>query len=151
MRGPVPFLALSIVLLGAVGCGDPSARWEAGGIYSISDGDGFGVVKILAIDPDAVSVRIYRETFPTRPASIDPSELSLGRIDDPEGFGIGHLPLSPRDFALWFPVQLATLPVTEEELVGYRSWKESGGGVFDFGDASAFDDGDLETPDEVQR
>ena len=151
MRGPVPFLVFSIVLFGAAGCGDPSARWEAGGIYSISDGDGFGVVKILAIDPGAVSVRIYRETFPTRPASVDPSELSLGRIDDPEGYGIGHLPLSPRDFALWFPVQLATVAVTDEELEGYRSWKESGGGIFDFDDASAYEDEHLETADEVQQ
>lgn len=114
------------------GCGDPSARWEVGGVYTTSDGDGFGVVKILALDPDAVSIRIYRERFASRPVSLDSSALSLGSVDDPEGFGIGHLPLAPYDFAHWFPVQVATEPVTDEELEGYHYWKEAGGGAFDF-------------------
>jgi hypothetical protein len=120
-----------VLALGALAaCGDPASRWEPGGIYSTSDGSGFGVVKVLAVEPDAVSVRVYRERFPHRPPSVDPSGLSLGSIDDPNGFGVGHLPLAPRDFALWFPVHLATVPVTDSELEGYRAWKEAGGGVF---------------------
>lgn len=149
MRGLVSLLALTAIALGAGGCGDPAARWEPGGIYSISNGGDFGVVKILAIDPDAVSIRIYRERFPNRPDSVDPSTLTLGRIGDPAGFGIGHLPLAPRDFALWFPVHLTTQPVTEEELEGYRYWKESGGGTFNFDDMAASDGADAGAPPEV--
>jgi hypothetical protein len=122
---------LATTALALAACGDPARRWEPGGLYSVSDSSGFGVVKILAIEPDAVSVRVYRERFPTRPDSVEPAALSLGNIDDPNGFGVGHMPVAPRDFALWFPVQLGTQPVTDEELEGYRLWKESGGGVFD--------------------
>lgn len=135
MQAVVPLLALVAIALGTGGCKDPADRWEAGGIYSVSDGGGeFGVVKILAIDPGAVSVRIYSERFPSRPDSVDPDALTLGRIDDPETMGIGHLPVAPREFALWFPVQLTTQPVSDEELEGYRYWKESGGGVFGLDD-----------------
>ena len=148
MRRLVSFFTLSTVL-GAGGCGDPAARWEPGGIYSTSDGAEFGIVKILAIDEDAVSIRIYRERFSNRPSSVNPDTLSLGRIDDPQGFGIGHLPLAPRDFALWFPVHLATRPVTEDELDGYRYWKESGGGTFSFSDLTALEEAEAETPAEV--
>jgi hypothetical protein len=117
-------MCLCATALAVAACGDPASRWERGGIYSVSDEGGFGVVKILEIEPDAVSVRIYRERFPTRPQSVDPKELSLGALGDPNGFGVGHTPVAPRDFALWFPVRLAAEPVTEEELEGYRLWKE---------------------------
>ena len=132
LREIASWVAVSAAALGLAGCSDPSRRWESGGIYSVSDGDGFAIVKILAldVDPDMVSVRIYRERFETRPPSIDPRELTLGGIDDPEGFGIGHIPVAPRDFALWFPVHHVTEPVSEDELDGYRMWKESGAGAF---------------------
>jgi hypothetical protein len=132
-RAARTLLLVAVLCATVVACGDPSAHWEVGGLYSTSDGGEFGVVKILALEPDAVSIRIYRERFPARPTSIDPESLSLGSVDDPDGFGIGHMPIAPHDFALWFPVHLATEPVTDEELEGYRYWKESGGGTFDFG------------------
>lgn len=127
--------AFSCLLLVA-GCSDPSARWETGGIYSVGGGDGtFAVVKILAVDPGAVSIRLYRESFDSRPKNVAAYELSLGSLDDEDdeaGFGVGHLPLDYREFALWFPVLIRTEAVEEDELEGYRIWKENGGGVFSF-------------------
>lgn len=127
--------SLQIMLLMALlfaSCRRHESAWVPGGIYSISNGDGsFGVVKVLAIDPGAVSIRIYQESFPERPDQIDPAALSLGSAESEDGMGIGHLPLSPRDFALWFPVLILKADVAENELEGYRFWKASGGGVFE--------------------
>jgi hypothetical protein len=125
--------ALVLLGLGALtlACGEPSRHWEAGGVYSVSNGDGsFGAVKILALDPEAVGVRIYRESFPTRPSGLGSGDLSLGKIGD-ENLGVGHVPLAHRDFALWFPVLMTREGVSEEELEGVRIWREAGGGVFD--------------------
>lgn len=129
-------MLVAAVTVAVIGCSDPSSRWEVGGVYSISDGGQFRVAKVLAIDPEAVSIRIYRESFPTRPAVAERGDLSLGKVDDPEGFGIGHIPLSPKDFALTFPVKLRAEPVGDDELDGYRIWKESGGVAFSFEEAA---------------
>jgi hypothetical protein len=118
---------------------------KAGGLYSIiHDGDDgtFGVVKILVLEPPAVHLCIYANTFSSRPESIDLSTLSLGgiSIEDLEndtqelnmtGCGIGHLPLSLKDFGYgWQPVFLGYSLVTEDDLEGYKMWKEGSGGVF---------------------
>lgn len=126
-------LAIPATLVALLACGDPSARWEVGGIYSVSDGGEFRVAKVLAIDSDAVSVRIYRDAYAMRPQAVDPETLSLGSLEDPEGFGIGHIPLPYRDFALSFPVLLAVVGVSDDELEGYQYWKESGAGPIDLG------------------
>ena len=124
-------IAILLACLVPLSCSSYGKDWAVGGVYSIGNGDGtFGVVKILAIDPDAVSVRVYRNSFPDRPKSVDPPLRTLGRLGDQEGFGIGHLPLAHRDFALWFPVLLFKEKVGEDEQKGYKMWKESGGGVF---------------------
>jgi hypothetical protein len=51
-------------------------------------------MKVLAVDHSAIHVRLYKNRFTNRPQSVDTRELSLGSIDDPDGFGVGHLPLS---------------------------------------------------------
>jgi hypothetical protein len=56
--------------------------------------------------------------------------LSLGTVHDEDGFGIGHLPLSARNFAHWEPMIIGHEEVSPEELEGYNLWKESGGGVW---------------------
>ncbi|MBI3410322.1 MAG: hypothetical protein HY040_18440 [Planctomycetes bacterium] len=102
-----------------------------GGIYSIDNGDGkYGVVKILKLEPGVVHVRVYKNKFAARPNSIKVEELSLGSVKDKDGFGLGHLPISERDFKSWKAVLLATTEVRAEELDGYQLWKEAGGGVF---------------------
>src|SRR5688572_13725931 len=92
--------AAAVVLMWYLGRrgGDPA--WEPGGLYSIRHSErGFGVVKVLAIDPGVISIRMYKQTFETRPSSIDPSGLTLGSIDDADGFGVGHLPLDGPTFS----------------------------------------------------
>lgn len=124
--------AIAAISFLCVACGDPQSRWRAGGLYSVWEGEGsFGVVKILAIDPEAVSIRWYKESFPDRLTTASSRELSLGSVED-ENFGLGHLALDYRDFKLMFPVHIAQEPVSEEELDGYRIWSESGAGAFSF-------------------
>jgi hypothetical protein len=115
----------------SVGCGSGENSMIEGGIYSIDKGDGkFGVVKILKHDPGIVHVRLYKNKFASRPSSVKVEELSLGSVKDKDGFGIGHLPISERDFKSWKPVLLTKSEIREDELEGYRLWKEAGGGVF---------------------
>jgi hypothetical protein len=104
---------------------------SAGDICSIESGEGvFAIAKILALEPGIVHIRLYKEKFASRPDCIDATGLSLGTINDEDGFGIGHLPLSARNFARWEPIIIAHEGVSSEELEGYSLWKESGGGVW---------------------
>jgi hypothetical protein len=102
-----------------------------GGYYSIADGDVFSVANVLKIEPDKVHVRIYKQHFPQRPRSIDPALLTLGTINDEDGFGMGHLPLSLNRFRNREPLFLIYSEVKAEELEGYEYWRESGGGVWE--------------------
>lgn len=102
-----------------------------GHICSIESGEGrFAVAKILALEPGIVHVRLYKEKFDSRPNCIDDLGLSLGTVNDTDGVGIGHLPLSARNFASWEPIIITQAGGSEEELEGYNLWKESGGGVW---------------------
>ena len=104
---------------------------QKGALYSVDDGEGFfRVAKVLAVDPGGVHVRLYKNRFTVRPATTDPSKLDLGTIHDPDGFGMGHLPLTHRAFAAWLPVCLSVGSVTEEELDGYWEWQSAQGGYF---------------------
>jgi hypothetical protein len=105
-------------------------RYIPGGLYSIRDKHGYGVVKVLAVDPDIVHIRLYKNTFPDRPTNIDPSTLSIGKIADSDGIGIGHMPISRGDFLSWEPVLIMRSKVTPDELEGYEEWKKDRGGVF---------------------
>jgi hypothetical protein len=68
---------------------------SAGDICSIEAGDGlWGVVKVLAVDKDAVHIRPYKEKFSRRPQYALSGTLTLGTVHDTDGHGIGHLPLS---------------------------------------------------------
>jgi len=124
---------ISFVLLLSV-CNDSksvSNDWHAGGLYSTADGQGqFSVVKILVLEPNAVHVRVYKQRFSSRPTSIDPASLTLGQLDGKDSFSIGHLPLSRSSFASWAPVFITQQPVSDDELEGYKMWKEAKGGVF---------------------
>jgi hypothetical protein len=109
----------------------PAELFE-GAYYSIVDGDVFSIAKVLKLEPAIVHVRIYKQHFPQRPRSIDPSALTLGTIHDKDGFGMGHLPLRLATFMDREPMFLTHAEVTPQELEGYNFWKESaGGGVFE--------------------
>ena len=101
-----------------------------GGYYSIVDGDEFGIAKVLKLDPAIVHVRIYKQHFTQRPRAIDPAQLTLGTIDDEDGFGMGHLPLRIPTFMDREPLFITHTPVTANELADYNLWKESEGGVW---------------------
>lgn len=124
------FMTLMQTALFAGACGQTiEPGFEVGGLYSIENGDStFGIAKVLALDPGVVGVRTYTEKFPERPSSVDPVSLSLGSINDPDGFGMGHLPITPRAFFAWKPILISVQPVVEEELEGYRIWKEADAG-----------------------
>ncbi len=89
---------------------------KAGGIYSCKSGDGdFSVVKVLVVENGAVHARLHKNRFKERPTAIDPKQLEVV---------IGHVPLSEAGFRNWEPVLLMEQPVTDEELDGYRLWRD---------------------------
>jgi len=103
--------------------------WQVGGLYSIESDEGdFRVAKILALDPGVVGVRIYKQKFVTRPTTIEPSSLTLGSINDSDGFGMGHIPVDEDGFASWKPQLLLVQTVTADELDGYPYWKDAQSG-----------------------
>ena len=129
------FIITALILVGIavvfVACRKSSATFEVGGIYSTDDGKGrYGVVKLLAHADGICHVRVYKQKFSAQPATIDVASLSLGKPGDPDGFGMGHIPLREAGFLEWQPVLITKTTVTPDELEGYKIWKESGGGVF---------------------
>jgi hypothetical protein len=43
---------------------------------------------------------------------------------------MGHLPLRPASWAAWQPQLIATGATADDELDGYRMWRDSRGGLF---------------------
>ena len=103
---------------------ETESLYKTGSICTVENGDGdYGVAKVLVIEDGAVHVKIYKNKYKTRPTEVDLNSLSLGSFDDPEGFGIGHIPLQKAGFDKWNPEVIATQEVAEEELEGYNIWK----------------------------
>lgn len=125
-----PALAALALLAGCGESAPPAAKgdWVPGALYTVTDGKAFKVAKVLATDAQAVHVRLYKNSWPARPAQVDLSTLQLGSISDKDGFGVGHLPLDRRTFADWDPVLLATSTLVPDELEGYEMWKKGVGG-----------------------
>jgi hypothetical protein len=55
----------------------------------------------------------------------------LGTIYDADGFGMGHLPLSRKEFRSWQPVFITRTSLSKEELEGYEIGKQLGGGIWE--------------------
>jgi len=99
---------------------------QVGGLYATQDEDGtWRVMKVLALDDDAVHLRSYANKFREQPKDVDPAVLTLGGLNDPAGFGIGHFPLAKEGFFKDKPVLIKVVPVKEEELEGYKLYLES--------------------------
>ena len=97
-----------------------------GGLYASRNDDGtYGVMKVLAVDDFAVHLRSYKNRFRDIPKDLDTSVLSLGGIDDPDGFGIGHFPLAKDGFWNSEPIFLIRETVTDDELEGYRMYLDA--------------------------
>jgi hypothetical protein len=127
----IPAICFALLISACNRVGSVSDVWRIGGLYSTDDGKGqYSVVKILVLEPDAVHIRIYKQRFSSRPASVDPASLTLGKLGDKDGFSIGHLPLSRQTFSSWKPAFISQQVVSDSELEGYKTWKEANGGVF---------------------
>jgi hypothetical protein len=126
-------ISVVVVLAFAVFKAFRKPRWglEIGGIYSIDEGNGlFGIVKLLVRADGICHVRVYKQKFSARPVTIDLATLSLGQPGDPDGFGMGHIPLLEAGFLEEKPMLITKSEVTSEEMEGYKMWKESSGGAF---------------------
>jgi hypothetical protein len=110
---------------------EPQRKYQPGDVYLVPGQKGYQVAKVLAVDPGIVHIRLYKNVFPQRPSDIDLGTLVLGSIDDPDGFGMGHVPLKYETFAAWGPQYFRRVLVREDELDGYRMWKEASGGVWE--------------------
>jgi hypothetical protein len=92
-----------------------------GGLYAIREENGTcRIVKVLVVDEVAVHLWRYSNRFKEPPAHVRPSELSMGRLGGPEGFGIGHFPLARDAFDREERVLVGRESVTDNELEGYR-------------------------------
>ena len=81
-------------------------------------------MKVLALDEHAVHLRKYANKFREQPNDVDPAILRLGGLDGPADSGIGHFPLVKERFFLKKPVLIKVVPITEDELEGYRLYVE---------------------------
>jgi hypothetical protein len=99
---------------------------QVGGLHATQDKDGsWRVMKVLAVDDYAVHLRCYANRFPEQPKDVDPAALTLGGLNDPAGFGIGHFPLAKEAFFEDNAVLIKVVPVREEELEGYKLYLEA--------------------------
>jgi hypothetical protein len=118
---------ITLIVVGVVACGRRRAATEeivVGGLYASKNEDGtFSVSKVLAVDESAVHVRIYKNKFPAVPQNLDTSTLSLGKLGDRDGFGIGHAPIA-KDGWLASQVFLKKEIVRDDELDGYKYYLE---------------------------
>ncbi len=124
-------LALLLLLGLTFSCKQRPTETElvAGGLYTVESEPGkFGAAKLLVYEDSICHVRLYREEYSSRPATLDPTKLTLDGADDKEGFSLGHVPLREESFRAWKPVLAGKAEVKEEELEGYRIWKKDGGG-----------------------
>lgn len=107
--------------------------WREGGLYQIGDGDGgYSVVKVVKVDDIGVHIRQYSNRFDELQSRLDESELFLAPFDADSQVrpGMGHLPVSATTFRGWSPVFVQQSTVRTDELSGYQSWLEAGGGYF---------------------
>jgi hypothetical protein len=98
-----------------------------GGIYSVEDGDGYAVVKVLAASSQGVNISIYSGVTPERPKSIVPSSLHFESMYTSKHPGIMHIPISMVSFVSWKPQLLTTKPVTADEQSLVDDWRGASG------------------------
>lgn len=100
---------------------------------SFAAGDGrFSIAKILAVDADAIHIRMYGRRFDRRPHSVALDQLVLEPYVPGQALlSFGHLPISRRTFLQWRPRLVDRgLPVSDDELEGYEMWRQQGGHCF---------------------
>jgi hypothetical protein len=115
-----------LALLCSFGCQDKNAAVssdppEAGGTYSLNDGEGgFRAAKVLAIEDDVVFVNLYIERWLEHP-----SLQAIKKISAPVGVAY-----SMQSFADMRPKRLQSEKVSPDELEAFEDWKQSKREVF---------------------
>lgn len=111
-----------ILTLNFIGCGNKESKKEedgmiVGGLYISQNKDGsYGITKIIALDEFAVHIRMYSNQFETKPTKdLDSKELKTF---------IGHAPMAKEGFLSDSPELLKVEEVSEEELEGYKYYKQ---------------------------
>lgn len=135
----------------------PKAEVAAGELHTVDCGAGFRVVKIIAVDDDAVHLALMPKAAPKRPSDPTPFIDAESVLDDPlalrplqpsvrriaklaivgqpllaldGGVGIPHLALTCAAFTDALPEQVRSLAVFPEELAEVESWRSAGGPLF---------------------
>lgn len=98
-----------------------------GEIHTVWTQGWYRAVRILKTDDVGIHFRLYPAGWKERPASISPTELERGELN-----AVGHLPFVRKSFLAMGPKKVsgASIPVTEEDLDGYRIWEQDKGGYF---------------------
>jgi hypothetical protein len=89
---------------------------KPGDICSVASDDTgrFSVVKILAVQPGVLTVRIYTNVYDERPMTVDPSTL---RLQDADGWiGAAAIPMKPHHLESWEPHLILNQPLREDEM-----------------------------------
>jgi hypothetical protein len=90
-----------------------------GGYYCRPDEGGFSVVRLLDLDPWAVHLTLFRRTWEVVPS------LDEALAEEPL---ILHVPVAAGQVLEWSDAQLlGARPLTEDDLLGYRTYAEAMG------------------------
>lgn len=90
---------------------------EVGGIYASPEEDGsWRIVRVLALDEHAAHLRSYTDRF-----SEPPRDVALAKLE----YFVGHIPVDRTGFENEPRILIKVVPVSEEELVGYRYYLEA--------------------------
>jgi hypothetical protein len=93
----------------------------AGDVFTVRDGAEFGVVKVLAVEPDRLHLRQFGLRYEERPSHVKSSTLE--RAPSGPGRAYAHLPLDRSEFAQWDPHFLRSEPVGAEEVRALDGWR----------------------------
>ena len=128
------FIIIVIVIAAIIGFAVPKLqknklfRLKEGTIFITHgyEGDKENKVKVLAIDESngqmIYSIKVFNRDNPDYTTTKDGQKVDLS--------GIGHLPMTAASLAKWDIKVIGFEEVKEEELEGYKMWKEAGAGGF---------------------
>jgi hypothetical protein len=93
-----------------------SGEPQAGGVYSLNDGEGgFRVGKVIAVEDEAVFINLYENRWKSRPSR----HIAKG-VEKPVA-----LAYSTQSFTSMHPLHLEDGSVLDEELSAYERWRRS--------------------------